>query len=349
MKSVILGITTVVIIASVGGMAILAVNNKPADTIIAGSNVSIINGIQIIEVQAKGGYSPRKSTAKAGLPTVLRFNTNGTFDSSLLFDHKYNIKQYNVNLDYMNTRMLSAKVDWKCWGLTHEFWDAEKEQKTYKGEIRAGTITSLVINDIEDGGCKGDKYERDIRLLKYGLEHPESQYLFERYNFYLAQTLRDMGDHEESIHYYNERFKLGGWQEEIYYSKYQIGFNYERLGWIFKDLLVYKGCPTLSEDESKLFIKYKQENAKASTLLQKSREYFDLAAKNYQEAHQIRKCRAESLYQCVRMYRMLGRNELACELAIIGNKIKYPSQDSLFIERGCYDYQFDYEFSSTCL
>ena len=58
-------------------------------------------------------------------------NTNGTFDSSLLFDHKYNIKQYNVNLDYMNTRMLSAKVDWKCWGLTHEFWDAEKEQKTY--------------------------------------------------------------------------------------------------------------------------------------------------------------------------------------------------------------------------
>ncbi len=82
MKSVILGITTVVIIASVGGMAILAVNNKPADTIIAGSNVSIINGIQIIEVQAKGGYSPRKSTAKAGLPTVLRFNTNGTFDCS---------------------------------------------------------------------------------------------------------------------------------------------------------------------------------------------------------------------------------------------------------------------------
>lgn len=37
---------------------------------------------QIIEITAKGGYSPRKSIAKAGIPTILRFNTNGTFDCS---------------------------------------------------------------------------------------------------------------------------------------------------------------------------------------------------------------------------------------------------------------------------
>ncbi|MEI7689024.1 MAG: cupredoxin domain-containing protein [Candidatus Nomurabacteria bacterium] len=37
---------------------------------------------QIIEIQAKGGYTPRKSIAKAGVPTILRFNTNGTFDCS---------------------------------------------------------------------------------------------------------------------------------------------------------------------------------------------------------------------------------------------------------------------------
>ncbi len=39
-------------------------------------------GTQIIEITAKGGYTPRKSVAKAGIPTVLRFNTNGTFDCS---------------------------------------------------------------------------------------------------------------------------------------------------------------------------------------------------------------------------------------------------------------------------
>lgn len=47
-----------------------------------GSNVSIVGGKQIIEISAKGGYSPRVSTAKAGVPTVLRVITRGTFDCS---------------------------------------------------------------------------------------------------------------------------------------------------------------------------------------------------------------------------------------------------------------------------
>lgn len=45
-------------------------------------NVSIIDGKQIIEIKAKGGYTPRISKAKAGIPTILRFDTNGTFDCS---------------------------------------------------------------------------------------------------------------------------------------------------------------------------------------------------------------------------------------------------------------------------
>ncbi len=45
-------------------------------------NVSVVDGKQIIEIKAKGGYNPRISTAKAGIPTILRFDTNGTFDCS---------------------------------------------------------------------------------------------------------------------------------------------------------------------------------------------------------------------------------------------------------------------------
>lgn len=43
---------------------------------------SIVDGTQIIDITAKGGYSPRAVTAKAGVPTILRVNTNGTFDCS---------------------------------------------------------------------------------------------------------------------------------------------------------------------------------------------------------------------------------------------------------------------------
>lgn len=45
-------------------------------------NVSIVDGKQIVEIKAKGGYSPRISVAKANMPTILRFDTNGTFDCS---------------------------------------------------------------------------------------------------------------------------------------------------------------------------------------------------------------------------------------------------------------------------
>ena len=46
------------------------------------NNVQVVDGIQIINIKAKGGYSPQNSIAKAGLPTVIRFNTSGTFDCS---------------------------------------------------------------------------------------------------------------------------------------------------------------------------------------------------------------------------------------------------------------------------
>jgi plastocyanin domain-containing protein len=45
-------------------------------------NVTVVDGIQVIEISAKGGYQPRKSIAKAGIPTIIRFNTKGTFDCS---------------------------------------------------------------------------------------------------------------------------------------------------------------------------------------------------------------------------------------------------------------------------
>lgn len=45
-------------------------------------NVSIIDGKQIVEITAKGGFQPRKSIAQTDIPTIVRFNTKGTFDCS---------------------------------------------------------------------------------------------------------------------------------------------------------------------------------------------------------------------------------------------------------------------------
>lgn len=45
-------------------------------------NVEIRDGIQYITIDAKAGYSPKVSAAKAGIPTKLIVKTNGTYDCS---------------------------------------------------------------------------------------------------------------------------------------------------------------------------------------------------------------------------------------------------------------------------
>jgi plastocyanin domain-containing protein len=52
------------------------------NTTIAIQNVTTVDGKQIVTITTKGGYTPVKSVAKSGIPTILRFETNGTFDCS---------------------------------------------------------------------------------------------------------------------------------------------------------------------------------------------------------------------------------------------------------------------------
>src|SRR3989338_6182760 len=81
MKSTVISI--IIAVAIIGGAFILAKEGSFPDINIPANNVSVVDGKQIIEIRAKGGYQPRKSVAKADLPTILRFDGKGTFDCSL--------------------------------------------------------------------------------------------------------------------------------------------------------------------------------------------------------------------------------------------------------------------------
>lgn len=70
-------IITLGLVVALGVIFIGGGEKKPA-----GDNVAIKNGIQYITIDAKGGYSPRVSRAKAGIPTKLIMKTNGTYDCS---------------------------------------------------------------------------------------------------------------------------------------------------------------------------------------------------------------------------------------------------------------------------
>lgn len=55
---------------------------RPAASPPAGANVAVVDGTQIVTLKAKGGYQPGTSAVKAGMPTILRIETDATFDCS---------------------------------------------------------------------------------------------------------------------------------------------------------------------------------------------------------------------------------------------------------------------------
>lgn len=74
-------ISVIIAVVFIGGAFVIS---RKGDTtqIANANNVTIVDGKQIVDIKAKGGYQPRKSTAKAGIPTIVRFDTDGTFDCS---------------------------------------------------------------------------------------------------------------------------------------------------------------------------------------------------------------------------------------------------------------------------
>ena len=160
---------------------------------------------------------PLESTYALVLDADMNLVMDGGIDKNTLHCKGYTLEQRNGSVQYRNTRLLQLSVPWRCLGVTHEYWDGAHSEP----------INGLWINDVGDGGCKADKFERDERLLSAGLLEDPSNV---RYMFYLAQTLKDVKRLPEAIAMYKRRVRAGGWFQEKYYSAYQISRIYRELG-----------------------------------------------------------------------------------------------------------------------
>jgi tetratricopeptide (TPR) repeat protein len=138
------------------------------------------------------------------------------------FDSCY-ILQGNDNFYYQNMRIVKNNGLFSYIGVTHEYISTPSNNK-----LLYITKDQLFITDYGDGGCKNDKFERDIKLLTDGIiSEPNNS---ERYHFYLANSYHDIGNFEKAIETYEKRIKIGGWEQEVWYSYYRIGLCYKNLG-----------------------------------------------------------------------------------------------------------------------
>ena len=110
-------VSIIITVGLVIALGILFVGNGEGK--LSANNVEIKDGVQYVRIEARGGYFPRVSTAKAGVPTKLIMKTSGTFDcSSALSVRVANFQNIlapsSVTEIDLGTKQVGDKVDGIC-------------------------------------------------------------------------------------------------------------------------------------------------------------------------------------------------------------------------------------------
>lgn len=76
-------VSIIISVTLIGGILYFVSDRSSGNgEIVDSQNVEIRDGVQYVTITAKGGYSPRESQIKAGMPTRLVIKTDGTYDCS---------------------------------------------------------------------------------------------------------------------------------------------------------------------------------------------------------------------------------------------------------------------------
>lgn len=144
----------------------------------------------------------------------------------------YKIKIRLGNIAYYRTQLVRGDQDWVYRGVLHEY---------IRGPI-GETLTDANLENCEmyasvsghNREIKGElKYYNDALTFERALitsSEEELADLKHRYLFYMAQSYRDANMYERSIEAYQKRVEAGGWDEEVYISKYWIAKQKHALG-----------------------------------------------------------------------------------------------------------------------
>ena len=137
----------------------------------------------------------------------------------------YKIKIKLGSLSYYRSQLIKGDQDWKYVGVLHEYLAGPRDIKLEEDFLNGVEMHASVSGHNRE--IKGkDKYYNDALIFEKAIiTTPKDELpidLERRYVFYMAQSYRDAGMHERSIEAYQRRVDLGGWEEEVYISKYWI-------------------------------------------------------------------------------------------------------------------------------
>lgn len=121
-----------------------------------------------------------------------------------------NVNGYSLrhagSLSYWNTRLVRGDKFWPYKGVTHEYIEVSPTSK----------LDGATVEHYYNHGP--GKFKRDLELLSADIARDPNN---ARTIFYLANTLRDIGNIDAAIRFYIMRSSMGGWDEEVYVSMYE--------------------------------------------------------------------------------------------------------------------------------
>jgi glycosyltransferase involved in cell wall biosynthesis len=133
----------------------------------------------------------------------------------------YSIAVRYGGCSYTRRQLLRDGIPWRYEGVVHEY-------VTAPGTVSEEHLPGVTLVARHDGARARDAvtYRRDALVLEHALLREPGN---ARYIFYLAQSYRDAGDLELALRHYRRRAAIGGWDEERWFSLYQVAKLQERM------------------------------------------------------------------------------------------------------------------------
>jgi tetratricopeptide (TPR) repeat protein len=170
----------------------------------------------------------------------------------------YEMVQKAGTYSYNNMRLLNINSAANYVGVTHEFLNAHS----------AGVIVGAHFIDHADGANRPEKFTRDIRLLEKDLETDPNN---GRSWFYLGNTYRDAGKHQEAELCYRKKLTLPTWPEEDWLTQVNVANCMEAQGvedaYIKEALTAYGMRPQRAEPLHALAKHYRLKGQNSTAIL----------------------------------------------------------------------------------
>lgn len=136
---------------------------------------------------------------------------------------QYHLKIMHGGLTYFRPQIINNTYDWRYEGVLHEFLSGPANVRMAPAFMLENVIIRASASETRGGFSGSKKYINDALILEKALlDDNLVEHMRSRYTFYQAQSYRDAGDWPRCLKAYEDRIKLGGWEEEVYYSKYMV-------------------------------------------------------------------------------------------------------------------------------